>query len=264
MRSSDGITQPSITAKVAQDLSANAKYWSFYIPESADIDAFARSIFLLPETASCVLSLKGDSLAVFQGFSDYPERITSSTLVFTSRVFLYIDTMLGTDRRNAISDLGALHGFHVVVRDREYAMKRSEFEHPLAFISHDSRDKDVLVRDLALRLSIQMCPVWYDEYSLKVGDSLRASIEKGLRETKKCIVVLSPHFLSNDGWTKAEFDSIFTREILERQNVILPVWHNVTKEDVYGYCPRLLDRLGLPSSLGAEELARKLAAAIKA
>ena len=66
------------------------------------------------------------------------------------------------------------------------------------------------------------CPVWYDEYSVKVGDSLRASVEKGLKESKKCVLILSPNFLSNTGWTKTEFDSIFTRQILEGSNIVPP------------------------------------------
>jgi TIR domain len=59
-----------------------------------------------------------------------------------------------------------------------------------------------------------MCPVWYDEFALKIGDNLRDSIERGLKECRKCVLVLSPNFLTNGGWTKKEFDSIFTREIL--------------------------------------------------
>jgi len=142
-------------------------------------------------------------------------------------------------------------------------MKRSEMQKPLAFISHDTRDKEALVRNLALEMSRLMCPVWYDEYSLKVGESLRASIEKGMKEARKCIVILSPNFLSNEGWGKAEFDSVYTREILEKKNVILPVWHNVGAQEVYQYSPRLADKVGLSSSLGVQELARKLANAVK-
>ncbi len=83
------------------------------------------------------------------------------------------------------------------------------------------------------------------------------------RETKKCIVILSPNFLSNEGWGKAEFDSIFTREILEHQNVILPVWLNVDVKDVYNYSPRLADKVGIQSTLGVPEVARRLANVIK-
>jgi hypothetical protein len=102
-------------------------------------------------------------------------------------------------------------------------------------------------------LSKMRCPVWYDEYSVKVGDSLRASVEQGLRVSKKCVLILSPHFLSNTGWTQTEFDSVFTRQILEGSNVVLPVWCGVSKEQVYEYSPSLLDRLAVRWEEGLDE-----------
>ena len=78
----------------------------------------------------------------------------------------------------------------------------------------------------------------------------------------KVILILSPNFFANDGWTKAEFDSVFTREILEKKNVIIPIWHGVSKEEVYNYSPRLLDKVGIPSNVGVEEVARKIVRAL--
>ncbi|MCY7348963.1 MAG: toll/interleukin-1 receptor domain-containing protein, partial [Pyrinomonadaceae bacterium] len=103
--------------------------------------------------------------------------------------------------------------------------------------------KDVVARKIAINLEKMLCPVWYDEFSMKVGDNLRESIEKGLKECKKCILVLSPNFLLNNGWTKKEFDSIFTREILEEQKLVLQIWYQVTKQMVYEYSPSLLNVL---------------------
>jgi hypothetical protein len=101
-----------------------------------------------------------------------------------------------------------------------------------------------------------MCPVWYDEFSLKLGSSLRQSIELGLKECKKCILVLTPNFLANTGWTKTEFNSIFTREILEKNNVVVPIWHEVTARDVYEYSPSLADRFAVQWSKGLDEVSR--------
>jgi hypothetical protein len=140
---------------------------------------------------------------------------------------------------------------------------RSKFETPLAFISHDSRDKESVARPIALGLQRLMCPVWYDEFSLKVGDNLRTSIETGLKTCHKCILILSPDFLANGGWTKKEFDSVFTREILEGRQFVLPVWHNVTKEMVFKYCPSLLNVKGIEwQKLGGDEVCRQLANAV--
>jgi len=32
-----------------------------------------------------------------------------------------------------------------------------------------------------------------------------------------------------------EFDSIFTREILEKRKLVLPVWYNVSQQEVFDY-----------------------------
>ena len=263
MRNSQDGELPSVTARIYKDFDANAKYWSFFIPSDVDVAVYINTIFQTPETKKCVLGSEGDDIEVSVGFSGYSEQMSSTTLIFTNRILLYIDELLDIDERKRITAQGRNAGFNVVVRDREYAKKRSDMEKPLAFISHDSKDKDDLVRELALELSKLMCPVWYDEYSLKVGASLRESIEKGLKETKNCIVVLSPNFLSNEGWGKTEFDSVFTREIIEKKNVMLPIWHNVNVNQVYEYSPKLADKVGLKSSLGIKELAKKLANEIK-
>lgn len=261
----DGVTaiSPAVVAKILFDFDANAKYWSFFIPAGADLRRHVGALLSLPSTRACTISSEGDGVLIQMGFADYTERTTSATLIFTGRIFLYIDADLSVAERQLLTLTGIAAGFHCVVRDREYALKRSQMEKPLAFISHDTRDKEDLVRELAREMTRLMCPVWYDEFSLKVGDSLRASIEGGLKEARKCIVVLSPNFLSNNGWSKAEFDSIYTREILEKSNVMLPVWHRVTASEVYDYSPRLADKVGLDSALGVTELGKRLAAAVR-
>lgn len=259
----DEPAQSEVIAKIAYDFEANAKYWYFYVPAEADLSGFLGALFASSDFAACQLGPEGDGVYVEIGQSDYSEKQTTKTLQFTKRVHLYIDFDLTASNRTSLVAEVLARGYYLSIRDREYARKRSEAEKPLAFISHDSRDKDDLVRELAHEMIKRMCPVWYDEFSLKVGDSLRTSIERGLKEARNCIVVLSPNFLSNEGWTKAEFDSVFTREILEQRNVILPVWHNVHVRDIYDYSPRMADKVGLPSSLGVEELARRLSSVIK-
>jgi hypothetical protein len=137
-------------------------------------------------------------------------------------------------------------------------------ERPAAFICHDSRDKERVARPIAEGLSRLACPVWYDESSLNVGDHLRESIERGLKEAKKCILVLSPRFLANSGWTKVEFNSIFSRELIQRRNIILPVWAGVTKQSVLAYSPSLANRVAVNWRLGADEVVQRLYCAIEA
>lgn len=107
------------------------------------------------------------------------------------------------------------------------------------FISHASEDKDSLVRPLTTVLERLSVRVWYDEFSLQLGDSLIASIDKGLKESRFGLVVLSKSFLGKN-WTEYELRSLMTRQI-DGEKVILPLWYGVTKEDVKKFSLYLAD-----------------------
>ncbi|WP_272700901.1 DUF1883 domain-containing protein [Desulfovibrio sp. Fe33] len=109
------------------------------------------------------------------------------------------------------------------------------------FISHASEDKDEIVRSLANALIGQGLSVWYDEFSLRIGDSLRQKIDKGLATSRVCLVVLSQSFISK-GWTNYELDGIVTRSISGEQ-ILLPIWHNITKQQVMDFSPSLADKV---------------------
>jgi hypothetical protein len=109
------------------------------------------------------------------------------------------------------------------------------------FISHASEDKDEIVRPLAVALEGYGLDVWYDEFELGIGDSLRRKIDHGLANSRFGVVVLSEHFFSK-GWTNYELDGIVTRSISGEQQ-LLPIWHRVTKADVMKYSPSLVDKV---------------------
>jgi hypothetical protein len=77
------------------------------------------------------------------------------------------------------------------------------------------------------------------------------------------VLILSQNFFSNRGWTKKEFDSVFTREILEERQLVLPVWHGVQKQQVYEYSSSLLNVKGIEWGIGQDEICRQLYRAIE-
>lgn len=113
------------------------------------------------------------------------------------------------------------------------------------FISHSSEDKDSFVRPLVIQLQELGIKVWYDEFELKLGDSLRKSIDKGLINSRYGIIVLSKSFF-NRNWTQYELNGFVNRE-MNGLKVILPIWHNVTKEEVQNFSPSLADKVALNS-----------------
>lgn len=125
------------------------------------------------------------------------------------------------------------------------------------FISHASEDKDEVVRPLANALVKDGLSVWYDEFELRIGDSLRRKIDRGLASSRFGIIVLSQAFFGK-GWPEYELDGLVTRATSGEQ-VLLPVWHNVSKREVMSYSPSLADRLARSTSTHTvEEIAEEI------
>jgi hypothetical protein len=112
-----------------------------------------------------------------------------------------------------------------------------------AFISHASEDKDGFVRPLAEALLSLGASVWYDEFTLRLGDSLSESIDKGLAQSRFGVVVISPDFMTK-AWTRHELRGLWAREISGNGH-ILPIWHNVDKHTVEAFSPTLADRVAV-------------------
>tara|TARA_R110001583_G_scaffold194956_2_gene367928 strand:- start:3752 stop:4669 length:918 start_codon:yes stop_codon:yes gene_type:complete len=135
--------------------------------------------------------------------------------------------------------------------------KTSNSEYDL-FISHASEDKNDFVRPLVKALEVMGIKVWYDEFTLKVGDSLRKSIDHGLVRSKFGTVILSSAFCSKN-WTQYELDSMVAKE-MNGHKMILPIWHKISKDEVLNFSPALADKVALNTSINSiQEIAEKLA-----
>lgn len=145
---------------------------------------------------------------------------------------------------------------------REQATPAPIAGHWDVFISHAGEDKEDFVRPLAQALSARGLSIWFDELTLTVGDNLRRSIDRGLARSRFGVVVISPHFL-NKVWPQRELDGLVAREV-DGTKVILPVWHNITAEQLRARSPMLADRMAAMSSNGIDRVVDDLARAIAA
>jgi Domain of unknown function (DUF1883)/TIR domain len=138
--------------------------------------------------------------------------------------------------------------------NNSYSFEEREFD---VFISHASEDKEEIVRPLAISLQNLGLSVWYDEFELKIGDSLRRKIDMGLAKSRFGIVVLSKNFITK-GWTNYELDGIITK-VVSGEQILLPIWHNITKKEVIDFSPSIADKVARnTSNFTVEEIAKEI------
>jgi len=121
------------------------------------------------------------------------------------------------------------------------------------FICHASEDKDSFVRPLAEALRDKHLQVWYDEFTLTLGDSIRRAIDIGLQQSTYGIAVLSKAFFAKN-WPQYELDGLVDREMAGGQKVILTIWHGLTHDDVAACSPALAGKWAISTHRGLDEV----------
>jgi hypothetical protein len=104
-------------------------------------------------------------------------------------------------------------------------------------------DKTKFVEPLAMELRRPGVRVWYDRFTLKIGDSLCRSIDVGLANSRYGVLVLSQAFLQKP-WPEYELRGLVAKEI-GPEKVILPIWYKITKDDILGFSPPFADKLAI-------------------
>lgn len=92
---------------------------------------------------------------------------------------------------------------------------------PSVFLSHSSKDKAFVSR-LATDLKSRGVPVWFDQWELKVGDSLTEKIEQGISQSGWLAVVISRNSASSD-WVQKELRAAQARELRDKNVFVLPI-----------------------------------------
>jgi hypothetical protein len=128
------------------------------------------------------------------------------------------------------------------------------------FICHAWEDKMDFVEPLADALR-QDFEVWYDKFQLTLGDSLLQQITEGLRSCDFGVVVLSKAFFAKKKWTENELAGLFALETTARK-IILPIWKDVTAEEVRSYSAILADRFAVSASQGLSTVVAEITIAV--
>jgi hypothetical protein len=126
------------------------------------------------------------------------------------------------------------------------------------FISHASEDKHTVARPLRDALTRLGVTVWLDETHLRIGHSVRRKIDEGIRSSRFGVVILSQAFFGK-GWTNHELDGLVTRTVAGEQS-LLPIWHNLSAENVREYSPSLADKIAMSTAdYSIDDIAEQIA-----
>lgn len=145
-----------------------------------------------------------------------------------------------------------------IVKNKKILFDSDSEEDYDVFVSHATEDKesfsDEFVSILQQKFNLN---VWYDAVSIKWGDSIRTEIDKGLKKSKFGVVILSRSYISKY-WTNYELEGLFQRESYGGK-LILPIWHNITKQEVQRFSPSLAGKMAMNTAIMTpDEIAEKL------
>ena len=89
------------------------------------------------------------------------------------------------------------------------------------FLSHSSKDKEI-VRNLAEKLKADGVKVWFDEWSIELGDSIPSKIEEGLEQSRILILAMSANAFGSD-WVSLERNLAIFHDLQNKEQHFVPV-----------------------------------------
>ncbi len=131
--------------------------------------------------------------------------------------------------------------------DIKHSVKDKEIIEFDVFLSHSSLDKDIFVSELSGKLSNKGLKVFEDVKVFKIGQSQTDMMNMGILNSRFVVIFLSKNFIDS-GWSQYEFKSFLNREINEKRVIILPIWHEVSVDDVRQYNPYIVDKYAFNTS----------------
>jgi hypothetical protein len=124
------------------------------------------------------------------------------------------------------------------------------------FLCHAWDDRKYAAKELHDLLESQGISVWFSEKDVTLGSSLLREIDKGLAKSRVGVVLVTPSFLTRikgEGIADKELSALLARDLL------VPIVHNTTFEDLREVSPLLGSRSGLSTLEGSmTDIAAKL------
>lgn len=158
-QTSDEIPQ-DISVKVGLETCSSTRFVAYYIPKHP---AYVELCISLIENLNEAVKRSNGVRTIIGFVGDVNVGLVGSDYcVVSNRVYVYLEDEPNDADLARLDQLCKNKGLWLTIRSLGYLKKKMEIEKPLAFISHDSRDKGEIAGPIAVGLQKMMCPVWYD------------------------------------------------------------------------------------------------------
>src|SRR5271167_105667 len=123
------------------------------------------------------------------------------------------------------------------------------------FISHASEDKRDVAEPIAKKLRERGFRVWLDTQELQLGDKFPVKINEGLLLSRYGVTILSQIYFAKR-WTTDELEALLARD------VVLPVRHGLSYDDVRRHHPIVANRVSVSTDEGIDEVVSQIASKV--
>lgn len=143
-----------------------------------------------------------------------------------------------------------------IVLKTEKTFERSDssdknYEHDI-FFSYAHEDSDY-ADSLVKKMKDNGVDVVFDKNDLAWGESIIDFIDNHLKQVKYGIILLTPTYLEKY-WATYELKSLLQRHSRSNgKNIILPIWHNITADEIASRSLALTDFNALPTSIYTQD-----------
>jgi hypothetical protein len=111
---------------------------------------------------------------------------------------------------------------------------------PDVFVCHSSREKR-FARKMVKDITSQGYKVWFDEFTMRPGESMYEKIQLGIKNSLWFLIILSPRSVKSQ-WCRRELNNALQEEFERGRNYVVPILYKkcdvpvLIKEKVYVSC----------------------------
>ncbi|PJH88536.1 hypothetical protein CVG87_12705 [Pseudomonas sp. WCS365] len=187
---------------------------------------------------SIVVNLQGDPIRFEEWLRNkYPEKLKRHNVFLNDMLFFNVITFI----EETMVDMALVSepSFVFLWPERELfetlnpqykQMKRNDSK---VFISHSSKDKELIVGPLNAYLQAEGIGTWLDSYEIDYGDNIYLKVNEGIENSKVGIFILTNNFFdSASGWPITEFSTFFM-DLMKNSKKVLMVNAGVDQDKIH-------------------------------